>query len=166
MNLTVDIQLACEEDDHPPPASLESWVAAAIGQRKSEAELTIRIVSEAEITRLNADFRGKHAPTNILSFCAELPPHIDLPLIGDLVICAAVVEREALQQHKTSRDHWAHIVIHGTLHLLGFDHIDDADADIMEAEEIKLLSAFNIANPYLITNDHPAKPPGGMHAKL
>jgi probable rRNA maturation factor len=156
MNLTVDLQLACEDDDHPPPASLESWVAAAIGQRQSEAELTIRIVDEAEITQLNADYRGKNSSTNILSFSAELPAHIDLPLLGDLVICSAVVEREAIQQHKSSHDHWAHIVIHGTLHLLGYDHIDDADAAAMEAEEIKLLNALNIANPYLITNDNPA----------
>lgn len=156
MNLKVDLQLACDDDDHPPPADLQCWVAAAIGDKLDQAELTIRIVNEAEITQLNNDYRGKNTPTNVLSFSADLPAHIDLPLLGDLVICNSIVRKEALEQHKSCRDHWAHMVIHGTLHLLGFDHIDPDEADQMEALETDILASLNINNPYLIPNNNTA----------
>ena len=152
MNLSVDVQIANDEDDHPPPSSIEQWVAAAIGQRMTEAELTVRIVDEAEITQLNSDYRGQHKATNVLSFPAEIPDHIDLPLLGDLVVCASVVENEARKQHKKSLHHWAHMIIHGTLHLLGYDHIEDDEAEIMERLEIDILASLNIADPYTITS--------------
>jgi probable rRNA maturation factor len=161
MDLTVDLQVVSEDEDRPPPASFHSWVSAAIGNRLQEAELTIRIVDEAEITQLNADYRDKNTATNILSFPADLPEHIELPLLGDLVICASVIEQEAHEQHKNIQDHWAHIVIHGTLHLLGYDHIEDVDAATMEALEIELLSNFNISNPYLLSNITPTTPQEG-----
>jgi probable rRNA maturation factor len=154
MNHHVDLQIGCRGVSHPPLSDIEQWVAAAIGNRREMTELTVRIVDEAEITQLNHDYRQQNKATNVLSFPADIPAHIDLPLLGDLVICAAVVEREAQQQHKHSQAHWAHMVVHGCLHLLGYDHIDDNDADIMEALEIEILAAFNISNPYLVLSDN------------
>ena len=157
MNLTVDVQIATEDDDHPPPAQIEQWIAATLNSQTATAdttELTVRIVDEAEITQLNSTYRNKASATNVLSFPAELPDHIQLPLLGDLVICAAVVRREALQQNKPCQNHWAHMVIHGSLHLLGYDHIDDHDAEIMEALEINILSSLNIGNPYIVNDSN------------
>ncbi len=152
MELTVDIQVVTEDDDHPPPESIERWVKAALmagcDNVPDEAELTVRIVDTAEITQLNHQYRGKDSATNVLSFPADVPDHIDLPLLGDLVICSVIVEQEALEQQKTSMDHWAHMVVHGTLHLLGYDHIENSDAEIMEALEIKILASMQINNPY------------------
>ena len=147
--LCLDLQNATEDDDHPPPADFEQWISAAIGDRLDEAELSLRIVTPEEITSLNDRYRQQAKATNVLSFPAELPEHIELPLLGDLVICAQVVEQEARDQGKSSAAHWAHMVIHGTLHLLGYDHIDEAEAKIMESLEIKILKSMNIANPYL-----------------
>lgn len=148
MNLTVDIQVASEDDGHPPPVAIEQWIAAAIGDSLDEAELTVRIVDSKEITRLNHSYRGSDKATNVLSFPADIPQHIELPLLGDLVICADIVAAEASAQSKSRHAHWAHMVIHGTLHLLGYDHIEDHDAAVMEAREIELLAGLNIDNPY------------------
>jgi probable rRNA maturation factor len=109
----------------------------------------VRIVGPEEIRALNRDYRGKDKPTNVLSFPADIPDHIDLPLLGDLIVCADVVRNEAAEQHKSTQDHWAHMVIHGTLHLLGFDHIDDDEAQEMELLEISILQQLGIDNPYL-----------------
>lgn len=147
MNLMLDLQIACDEKT-PSQADFENWVATAIAAM-DEAEITIRLVDKNEITELNDQYRHQNKATNVLSFPAELPDHIDLPLLGDLVICAAVVIEEAAQQQKNTADHWAHMVIHGTLHLLGYDHVDDDEAEIMEALEIKLLAKLGIDNPYL-----------------
>lgn len=153
MDLTVDMQIACEDEEQPPPSKIEQWVGAALqhSPRTSlqRAELTVRIVDAQEIRTLNSDYRGKDAPTNVLSFPADLPDHIDLPLLGDVVVCAAVVNREAREQHKPRDHHWAHMIIHGCLHLLGYDHINDRDAERMEALEVKILATLGIANPYL-----------------
>ncbi len=154
MNISVDIQIAIEDEDQPPPEHIQQWVAVALAQAQQAdsqiiPELTVRIVDEAEITALNRDYRNQDKATNVLSFPADLPDHIDLPLLGDLVICAAVVKREAQEQQKIINDHWAHMVIHGTLHLLGYDHVDDDEAEIMEALEIDALATLHIANPYL-----------------
>jgi probable rRNA maturation factor len=148
MKLNVDIQQACGGVDLPSPVAIRQWVKAALGNRRQATELTVRIVSTAEISQLNSDYRHKTGPTNVLSFPADLPAGIDVPLLGDLVICAEVVAREADEQHKPLHAHWAHMVVHGTLHLLGYDHIDDADADIMENLEIDILKRINIPNPY------------------
>lgn len=134
----------------PAPASFRRWVAAALTQarRKQPAELAIRIVGAREGRALNLRYRDKDYATNVLSFPVELPPGIAAPLIGDLVICAPVVAREAREQGKPARDHYAHLCIHGVLHLLGYDHLVERDAVVMEALEIRALATLGIADPY------------------
>lgn len=149
MNLTVDLQNACSAPALPPPADFERWVAAALTGQREEAEVSIRLVDEAESATLNLQYRQKNKPTNVLSFPADLPPELGLPLLGDLVICADIVAREAQEQGKSTTAHWAHMVIHGTLHLIGYDHIEDSDAQTMEALEIDILEKLEFANPYL-----------------
>lgn len=144
----MDIQIATEDDDHPPPAEFEQWVASAIGNRMAEAQICIRIVDSTEITQLNSSYRAQSKPTNVLSFPADLPKHIDIPLLGDLVICSEVVNREAIEQNKIPQHHWAHMVVHGTLHLLGYDHVNDDDAELMERLEVEILQSLEISDPY------------------
>jgi probable rRNA maturation factor len=115
-----------------------------------QAELTIRLVDEPESQELNREYRQKDKPTNVLSFPADLPDIVNLPLLGDLIICAPVVAKEAEEQQKPLESHWAHMVVHGTLHLLGYDHIDENDANIMEAIETDVLAAMSIACPYTV----------------
>ncbi|BDU20458.1 endoribonuclease YbeY [Dyella sp. GSA-30] len=134
----------------PSAASFREWVNAALAgaKRRRQAELSIRIVDAAEGRELNRDYRGKDYATNVLSFPAELPPGVQLPLIGDLAICAPVVAREAVEQGKPPRHHWAHMTVHGVLHLLGYDHMVDAEAEAMEALETRILAKLGIADPY------------------
>ena len=134
----------------PSSPSFREWVEAALrgARRRKATELSIRIVGAKEGRALNRDYRGKDYATNVLSFPAELPPGIKLPLIGDLVICAPVVAREAREQGKNPRDHYAHMTIHGVLHLLGHDHENDADAQRMEALETRILASLGIGDPY------------------
>lgn len=153
MSIQLDLQLATTAIGLPDITQLQLWADAAILPFQDEAEMTIRIVDEPESQQLNSQYRGKHYPTNVLSFTFENPPGLTLPLLGDLVICAPVVAREALEQQKTLHDHWAHMVIHGCLHLLGFDHINDADAEKMETEEVTILQQLGIKNPYLAENE-------------
>lgn len=132
----------------PASEDFQTWVEAALKGRRDAAELAIRVVDRAESQQLNRDYRGKDAPTNVLSFAAELPDGVELALLGDLVICAAVVAEEAREQGKTELAHWAHLTVHGTLHLLGFDHISSVDAKRMEAEERQVLADLGYENPY------------------
>jgi probable rRNA maturation factor len=113
----------------------------------------VRIVGEQESAELNEQYRHKSGPTNILSFPVDVPEGIELDLLGDLVICAPVVEKEALEQGKLLAHHWAHIIVHGVLHLLGYDHIDDDEAELMENKEIAILNKLHINNPYTEVND-------------
>lgn len=147
----VDRQVAIEAGDLPTQADLEAWVDAVLSRRVDEPrhELTIRFVDVEESRRLNRDYRGRDRPTNVLSFPFERPPGVDLPLLGDLVICHPVVVREAREQDKSQRAHYAHMVVHGTLHLLGHDHQEDAEAEAMEALEREILASLGIADPYL-----------------
>ena len=110
--------------------------------------MTVRIVDEAESNELNLTYRGKDKPTNVLSFPFEAPPGLELPLLGDLVICRQVVEREAQEQGKPLMAHWAHMVVHGSLHLLGYDHIEDEEAEEMEALERDIMQELGFADPY------------------
>ena len=152
MELFVDLQFA-SEDKHNIPAlvSIEKWIQSAIiagASPKEEAELTVRIVDAEESQQLNGQYRNKHKPTNVLSFPFQNPPGITLPLLGDLVICKKIVENEAQEQDKTLLEHWAHMLIHGTLHLLGYDHINETDALEMESLETKLLIELGFNDPY------------------
>lgn len=147
MTVELDLQLAEEHESTPPRESFETWAGIALADRQ-DTELTVRVVGREESRALNEAYRGKDAPTNVLSFPAELPEGIDLPLIGDIVICAPLVAEEAGRQGKAPLDHWAHLTIHGVLHLLGYDHQDDAGAEEMESLEIRLLASLGIADPY------------------
>lgn len=111
-------------------------------------EVTLRIVDLAESRQLNSDYRNKDKPTNVLSFPFEAPEHIEMPFLGDLVVCAAVVEQEAKEQDKPVTNHWAHLCVHGLLHLLGYDHIDETEAQEMEGLETAILAKLNIDDPY------------------
>lgn len=148
LDLALDLQYAVKPDNLPTPAQFETWVRVALGDTMDEAELTIRIVDARESQQLNHDYRGKDKPTNVLSFPFEAPPGIELPLLGDLVICASVVENEALEQQKALEAHWAHMVVHGCLHLLGYDHIEDAEAEEMESLETTLITGLGFPDPY------------------
>jgi probable rRNA maturation factor len=134
----------------PSATSFRLWVEAALrgAKRRRATELSIRLVGIDEGRALNRDYRGKDYATNVLSFEAGLPPELKLPLIGDMVICAPVVAREAAEQRKRARDHWAHLTVHGTLHLLGYDHLVEAEAEAMEALETRILALLGIADPY------------------
>jgi probable rRNA maturation factor len=144
----VDVQIACDEDGLPDKKKLRAWACAAIGSLRDNADLTVRIVDEAEMERLNYDYRHKTGPTNVLSFPFDAPEAVDIPLLGDIVICASIVRREAVEQSKSVNDHWAHMVVHGALHLLGFDHEQAREAQEMEAMETRILAELGIGNPY------------------
>jgi probable rRNA maturation factor len=153
--LTLSVGYAASRKGVPTSASFRQWVEAALrgAKRRKATELSIRIVDAKEGRTLNRDYRGKDYATNVLSFPVELPPGVKLPLIGDLVICAPVVTREAIEQDKLARDHWAHMTVHGVLHLLGYDHIEDNEAEEMEALETRILAGLGIADPYTVIDD-------------
>ncbi|MGL5907475.1 MAG: rRNA maturation RNase YbeY [Shewanella sp.] len=148
LELSLDVQYATHSDWLPTEAQLAHWAKTAIGNSMAQAELTIRIVDSRESQMLNSTYRGKDKPTNVLSFPFEAPPEIELPLLGDLVICAAVVENEAREQQKSLEAHWAHMVVHGCLHLLGYDHIEDEEAEEMESLETQLIEGLGFTDPY------------------
>ena len=147
MSFVVDVQREVELEAISD-ADFEQWVSCALTGRKTEGEVCICIVSPEESQQLNNDYRGKDKPTNVLSFPFEAPPEIPVSLLGDLAICADVVASEAQEQGKPLRNHWAHMTIHGVLHLIGYDHIKDADAEAMEALEVEILASLDIPNPY------------------
>jgi probable rRNA maturation factor len=147
MTIELQVQRATDSEQLPSDAQFERWVRTALAEW-GEAVLTIRIVDREESRRLNDHYRGRDAATNVLSFPAELPAEVDLPLLGDIVICAPVVVAEANAQNKPVAAHWAHLTIHGVLHLLGFDHQEPGEAAAMESLEISLLDSLGIANPY------------------
>ncbi|MAF17436.1 MAG: rRNA maturation RNase YbeY [Marinomonas sp.] len=148
--LYLDLQIATESEDNlPSEADFQKWTSAALPS-DGEFEVTIRLVDEAESHELNLEYRGKDKPTNVLSFPFEVPDGIELPLLGDLVICRQVVEQEAIEQQKPLSHHWAHMVVHGILHLRGYDHIKDDEAEEMEALETEILATLSIPDPYLV----------------
>lgn len=148
MTPTIDLQVACECEDVPDPDCIQRWIGAALRDERAEAEVSVRIVDCDESRELNHRYRDKDKPTNVLSFPADLPPELELPLLGDLVICAPVVAQEAQEQRKTPAAHWAHMLVHGTLHLLGYDHIEDSDAELMESLETQIITQLGYPPPY------------------
>ena len=152
MNL-IEIQTVYQSDGQPDEEQIQRWVDAALDDYEPDTEIVVRIVDEQESAELNEQYRHKFGSTNILSFPVEVPDGIELNLLGDLVICAPVLEKEALEQHKALADHWAHIIVHGVLHLLDYDHIDEDEAELMESKEIAILNTLNILNPYRQDNE-------------
>ena len=152
IRLDVVINYAVPRTGVPAAVSFRRWVAAALESRIREADLAIRIVGTKEGRALNHHNRGKDYATNVLSFPAELPEGlpegVKMPLLGDLVICAPVVAREAKEQKKALAAHYAHLTVHGTLHLLGWDHEDDKEAECMEQLEREILAELGIEDPY------------------
>lgn len=149
--INITLQNICDANI-PDMADFNRWLTTAVENTphnsKSNTDVTIRVVDKNESQQLNNDYRSKDKPTNVLSFqYPPIPGEIDMPL-GDLVICAEVIELEAKEQGKDLQSHWAHMTIHGALHLLGYDHIDPKEAEIMEQLEIKILSILGISNPY------------------
>ncbi|MFU8766018.1 MAG: rRNA maturation RNase YbeY [Haliea sp.] len=147
MTLHAEIQMATSAGDVPEPAALRRWAARAWPSGEN-VSVVIRVVDEAESAELNGAYRHKQGPTNVLSFPFEASPGIDEQHLGDLVICAPVVAREAAEQGKTAEAHWAHMVVHGMLHLQGYDHIEEADAQRMEALETRILKELGYGEPY------------------
>lgn len=144
----VAVQRAVTELASPTDDDFNKWAECALAGKKKGAEISVRLVDEAEGHELNLKYRGKNKATNVLSFPTDLPPGLNIPLLGDIVICIPVVESEAKEQNKPLQNHWAHLFIHGVLHLLGMDHVEDQDAKLMEAEEVRILALLNIDNPY------------------
>ncbi|MCH8248379.1 MAG: rRNA maturation RNase YbeY [Proteobacteria bacterium] len=153
MNVQVDVQVASKDESVPNADDISLWVSRTVAAsgRGSVGDVSIRVVDEKEMQGLNNRFRDQDKPTNVLSFPAGeidgLPTGAELPL-GDIVVCAAIVRDEAKQQGKSGASHWAHMIVHGTLHLLGFDHQKDTDAVEMEGLETRILTEHGIANPY------------------
>lgn len=143
---SVLIQRRVSPSGIPAAASLRRWAEAA--RESAEGDITVRLVDLHESQTLNRDYRGMDKPTNVLSFPADSPVPGE-KVLGDIVICAPVVRREAAEQRKPERAHWAHMVVHGVLHLRGFDHIDPTDAEHMEARERDILASFGFPDPYI-----------------
>ncbi|MBA2650752.1 MAG: rRNA maturation RNase YbeY [Tatlockia sp.] len=155
MNYQIDIQRASEEASLISDELLIKWAELTLLDHQDTAELTLRLVDIKEMTELNNNYRDQNKPTNVLAFPSEIPDTIELdfPLLGDVIICPAVLAKESIEQGKTLEEHWAHIVIHGVLHLLGYDHIKDNDANLMQALETKLLAKLGFADPYQIEDE-------------
>ena len=148
VRLDVSVEYALPRAGLPASVSVRKWVAAALAGRIREADLAIRVVGTKEGRALNRHYRGKDYATNVLSFPAELPEGVRLPLLGDIVLCAPVIAREAREQKKALAAHYAHLTVHGTLHLLGWDHEDAREAEAMEQLEREILHQMGIEDPY------------------
>ena len=150
MTLQLDIQSASSEPV-PDEDDIRRWITATLeaDERQGDSEICVRLVDSSEMAKLNHDYRHRQGPTNVLSFPTELPAGIDLPLLGDIVICAPLVQTEAVEQHKLPEAHWAHLTIHGTLHLLGYDHVEEAEATVMESLESRIVQHLGYPCPYV-----------------
>ncbi|MCB1733935.1 MAG: rRNA maturation RNase YbeY [Gammaproteobacteria bacterium] len=147
--MELEVQIESQMMALPVEADFQRWVDVAAAGVDPETEIVIRIVDREESADLNAAYRGKTGPTNVLSFPFQAPPETGIKMLGDLVICAPVVADEAEDQGKPGFAHWAHMVVHGTLHLLGYDHVNNDDAEIMESRERDILAKLGFPDPYL-----------------
>ena len=149
--MAVIIELSVSDDVNeanlPSEESLQHWAQSSY-PGNDEVVASLQIVSSDEMQTLNKDYRGKDKPTNVLSFPMELPEEVGINILGDLALCDEVIEAEAKDQNKTAEAHWAHMVVHGMLHLQGCDHIEDGEAEIMEAKEIEIMKSLGFENPY------------------
>ncbi len=149
MNYQIDIEINSQSQHIPSQEKCEDWIVAALkSQQLDDAEVSLYIVDEQESQELNTQYRGKEKPTNVLSFPADIPEEVGVPLLGDIVICAPVVEREAQEQQKSLDAHWAHMLVHGSLHLLGYDHTEDEEAERMEKLETSIMLSLGFPAPY------------------
>ncbi len=157
MKLALYLDNASSCKDIPIESNVQQWISAALSDEYDQAEVCIRVVNEDESAELNQRYRNKNGATNVLSFPANLPElpqelleeePLQLPPLGDLVVCAPVVEREAKEQNKSLEAHWAHMLVHGSLHLIGYDHINDPEAELMEQRETDILTSLNFPPPY------------------
>lgn len=144
------IQYTTEKVHSPKKNLIKKWAENALNKNMESAEITVRIVDIEEMTHLNTTYRKKMGPTNVLSFPFSIPDEVDIeiPILGDIVICAEIVNREALEQNKSKEAHWAHMIVHGVFHLLGYDHENDKDAMLMENLEIEVMQKLGFTNPY------------------
>ncbi|QLG89740.1 rRNA maturation RNase YbeY [Chitinibacter bivalviorum] len=153
MNNQIEIAIQNESAHSPIPRKslLKKWVRAALSEQICDAQITLRFVDADEGRILNRDYRQKDYSTNVLTFTydEDLPQIDGMPLMGDLVFCGAVIEREALEQNKPLLAHYCHMVVHGTLHLQGFDHIEDTEAEAMESLETQIVMRLGYDDPYL-----------------
>lgn len=147
MSLRLEFQKVADYPSVPEERQIQDWLDVCF-QGDETLSVLVRVVDNEESQQLNRDYRGKDKPTNVLSFPFEVPEGVPCDHLGDLVVCAPVVETEAVEQGKTVADHWAHMLVHGVLHLNGYDHIEDDEAEEMEALEVQLLSKLGIADPY------------------
>jgi probable rRNA maturation factor len=152
MNYQIDIEINSQHPLIPSQEKCEVWITAVLQHQKlNNAEVSIYVVDEAEGRQINRDYRNKDYATNVLSFPADIPEEVGVPLLGDLVICAPVIEREAKEQHKDINALWAHMLVHGSLHLLGYDHMEETEADLMEELETRLLQQLGFPPPYAVS---------------
>jgi probable rRNA maturation factor len=147
--IKITVQVIASNTFIPSRYFLQRWVNKALAKQVGPSEVNIRLVSKKESAYLNNTYRHQTGPTNILSFPFEPPPKVSSNFLGDLVICAALVNQQAKQQAKTRLAHWAHLIIHGCLHLIGYDHVHDKDASKMESVEIQMLKELGYENPYI-----------------
>lgn len=147
--ITLEMQFVAAAQELPNEEMFQSWARAIETNSAQDQEVSVRIVDESEMTLLNEQYRKKQGSTNVLSFPADLPPSVDVPFLGDIVICAPVVVREATEQGKSCDMHWAHMLVHGILHLQGYDHIDETEALQMERLETEIMHKLGFDNPYV-----------------
>lgn len=156
MTYYIDIQNATKDPVPVNDSDLTKFASLALRDHQKDAELTIRLVDSDEMIYLNNSYRKQNKPTNVLAFPSSLPEGVELecPLLGDIIICPEVLMEESILQDKPLNEHWTLIVIHGVLHLLGYDHINDEDAKVMQSLEIKLLAELGYGNPYGIEGNN------------
>lgn len=147
--INVEVQLAASDQEVPSEDLFQKWASAIDVNSEQDQSISLRIVDEAEMIQLNSQYRKKTGTTNVLSFPADLPEGVDIPFLGDIIICAPVVAKEAADQGKSLDSHWAHMTVHGILHLQGYDHIDEAEAEQMECLEANIMNKLGFENPYV-----------------